>query len=118
MKLSKDIIWFIIILILSNFLTFTLSRRNVPIINENYFKERVESLKKENSFFTKSIAIRNKDIIKYKIKIDSLYIANDSLRKIKKTVIIEINKYENFKSPNYIASADTMQSIFTENNIK
>ena len=118
MKLSKDIIWFIIIFVLSNFLTYTLSKKEVPIINENYLKYRLDSLKKENSFILNNINLRNKDIIRYKIKIDSLFVINDSLRKTKKIVIVEINKYENFKSPNYIASADTMRNIFTENNIK
>jgi hypothetical protein len=118
MKINKDIIWLSIILILSIIIAYTLSKPNLSNLNDIYIEKRFDSLKSENKVYLNAINLRDLQVIVFKNKIDSLNTKNDSLLKAKKTIISTIGKYENFKSYSYTASADTMQSIFTENNIK
>jgi hypothetical protein len=118
MKINKDIIWLSLILILSVILVYNSIKPNLSNLNDVYIKKRFDSLKSENKTYLNMINLRDLQVTVFKIKIDSLNKKNDSLQKAKKPIIYTIGKYENFKSPNYIASADTMHSIFTENNIK
>jgi regulatory protein YycI of two-component signal transduction system YycFG len=117
-KITNQQIFIIILCVICVFLGYILNNNKPIQINDKYIQSRLDSLKSENISYFKDIEKRNKQVVIYKNKIDSLNNANDSLQKLKNKIIYTIGKYENFKSHSYSASADTMQSIFTENNIK
>jgi regulatory protein YycI of two-component signal transduction system YycFG len=117
-KITNQQILIIILCVICVFLGYILNNNKPIQINDKYIQSRLDSLKSENISYFKDIEKRNKQVVLYKTKIDSLNKANDSLQKLKNKIIYTIGKYENFKSYSYTASADTMQSIFSENNIK
>ena len=99
-------------------MAYILNKTDLSNLNDTYIQKRFDSLKSENKVYLNEINLRDLQVIVFKNKIDSLNTKNDSLLKAKKPIIYTIGKYENFKSPNYTASSDTMYSIFAENNIK
>jgi hypothetical protein len=117
-KITNQQILIIILCVICVILGYILNNHKPIQINDTYIQSRLDSLKKENNTYFNDIKTRDKQTIVFKSKIDSLCKANDSLQKLKNKIIYTIGKYENFKSYSYTASADTMQSIFTENNIK
>jgi len=99
------------------FLGLIALKKEHDVIDKVLIKEQIDSLKKENKSFLDSInqaKVRNTNLL---CRIDTLRKLNDSLFKIKTPIIKQIKIYESFKSLNHHASADTMRSILSENNI-
>jgi hypothetical protein len=117
MRDSKTIIIFILS-ILCVMLSFFAFKKIETIIDTARIEIIIDSLNTVNKRLLDDIELRNIENKKYSRTNDSLVVKNDSLQKLKSKNKDKIGMYENFKSPNYIASADTMRSIFTENNIE
>lgn len=117
-KITNQQILIIILCVICLILGYTLNKNKPIQIIDTYIQSRLDSLKSENNAYFNDIKTRDEQTIVFKYKIDSLNKVNDSLQKLKNKIIYTIGKYENFKSYSYTASADTMQNIFTENNIK
>lgn len=117
MKDYKLIIIFIL-LVFCIMLSFFAFKKVETIIDTARIQIQIDSLNNSNKKLLDEIELRTLENVKYSIQNDSLIAKNDSLQKAKRPIIKIIGKYENFKSSSYIASRDTMRSIFTENNIK
>jgi hypothetical protein len=117
-KLTNHQIFIIVLCVLCVVFGYILNNSDKNVIDDTNIQYRIDSLKKENEAYLNAIIVRNSQNFELSSKIDKLVQKNDSLEKAKKPIIYIIGKYENFKSPNYNASADTMRFIFTENNIK
>lgn len=92
-------------------------KKENDVIDRVLIKTRIESIENENKLLLKDNESRLSDNRNLLLKIDTLKQLNDSLFKVKRPIIKIINKYENYKSLNHHASADTMRSILSENNI-
>jgi len=89
------------------------SSKKVINLDSNYDR-KIDSLYFENKLLKDSINKRELFIISlYKLN-DSLTIKNDNLELFRKNTLSKIKKYENYTSPNYKSSIDTMQAIFSE----
>ena len=117
MKDAKYIIIFIL-LALCIILSFFTFKKVEGIIDSVRIEILIDSLNLENEKLLGEINLRTIENINYSKLNDSLISVNNSLQKLKVPIIKIIVKYENFKSPSYVASSDTMRSILTENNIK
>ena len=92
-------------------------KKENDVIDRVLIKTRIQSIENENKLLLKDNENRLSENRNLLLKIDTLKKINDSLFKVKKPIIKIINKYENYKSLNHHASADTMRSILSENNI-
>lgn len=92
-------------------------KKENDVIDRVLIKTRIDSIENENKLLLKDNESRLSENRNLLLKIDTLKQLNDSLFKVKRPIIKVINKYENYKSLNHHASADTMRSILSENNI-
>ena len=115
--ITKEQFLILVLFIICIFLGLIAMKKENDVIDRVLIKTRIDSLESENKLLISDNNNRlseNKNLL---LKIDTLKKLNDSLFKVKKPIIKVINKYENYKSLNHHASADTMRSILSENNI-
>lgn len=104
-----------ILVIVFGYFTF---KSNAVLGDWHLSERKVDSLSVVNKKLQQVIYDRDANSVKIILVIDSLKKANDLLERKKIPIIKIISKYENYKSSNHNASADTMRSIFSESGIK
>ena len=115
--ITKEKFLILVLLVVCIFLGLIAMKKENDVIDRVLIKTRIESIENENKLLLKDNESRLSDNRNLLLKIDTLKQLNDSLFKVKRPIIKIINKYENYKSLNHHASADTMRSILSENNI-
>jgi thioredoxin-related protein len=115
--ITKEQFLILVLFIVCIFLGLIAMKKENDVIDRVLIKTRIDSIESENKLLLQDNENRlceNRNLL---LKIDTLKQLNDSLFKVKRPIIKIINKYENYKSLNHHASADTMRSILSENNI-
>ncbi len=115
MKVTKEQIIIIVLGILCLIFGFIAFHRENNAISSEILKEQIETLNKQNDSLLSAVGSRDLKNVVLKKEIDSLMFLNDSLSKKKSTNNDKIKIYENFKSPNFKSSADSMRKLLSEN---